>query len=182
MKIYLLPLASSDSDLLDAVAQAVEDAFGLEVAVRAPLPIPEHALNEARGQYLSTVILRSLMPFIPPDALRLLAITDEDLFVPQLNFVFGEAAIDGRVCIISLHRLRPEFYGQQPDKSLFTERALKEAIHELGHTFGLRHCPNPQCVMFFSNMIEDTDRKSAHFCEETTRKLRPRLISLKPAA
>ena len=182
MKIYLLPLGSLDADVFDAVAQAVEDAFGVEVAVRAPLPIPEHALNEARGQYLSTVILRSLGPSIPPDALRLLAITDEDLFVPQLNFVFGEAAIDGRVCIVSLHRLRPEFYGQQPDKRLFTDRAIKEAVHELGHTFGLRHCRDPRCVMSFSNTIEDTDRKSAHFCEETTRKLRPRIISLKAAA
>jgi archaemetzincin len=182
MKICLVPLGSLDAEVFDAVAQAVEDAFGIEVAVHAALPVPEHALNEARGQYLSTAILRSLMPLIPPDASRLLAITDVDLFVPQLNFVFGEAAIDGRVCIISLHRLRPEFYGQQPDKRLFAERAVKEAIHELGHTFGLRHCHDSRCVMSFSNTIEDTDLKSAHFCEDTARKLRPRLISLKPAA
>jgi len=182
MKIYLLSLGLELPEVFDAVARAVEDAFGVEVAIRAPFPIPEHALNEARGQYFSTVILRSLGPSIPTDALRVLAITDVDLFVPQLNFVFGEAAIDGRVCIISLHRLRPEFYGQPPDELLFIERAVKEAIHELGHTFGLRHCSDPHCVMFFSNTIQDTDRKSAHFCEETARHLRPRLITLKSAA
>ena len=182
MKMYLLPLGSQDADLLSAVSRSVEETFGFEVAARAPLPVPEHALDEARGQYFSTAILRSLTPFIPPDASRILAITDADLFVPQLNFVFGEAAIDGRVCIISLHRLKPEFYGRPPDERLFTERAIKEAIHELGHTFGLRHCPDPRCVMFFSNTIGDTDRKSTQFCEETARHLNPRLTSLKAAA
>lgn len=181
-KIHLLPLGYQDDALLDAVSRAVESAFGFEAAVCAPLPVPEHAFNEARGQYFSTAILRSLTPFVPPDVLRLLAITDVDLFVSQLNFVFGEAAVDGRVCIISLHRLRPEFYGQAPNERLFIERAMKEAIHELGHTFGLRHCSDPRCVMFFSNTIEDTDRKSAHFCDETALRLRPRLISQQKAA
>lgn len=181
-KIYLLPLGSQDADLLDAVAQAVEEAFGIPTAILPPLPVPERAFNESRGQYFSTAILRSLLPFISPYALRLLAITDVDLFVPQLNFVFGEAAVDGRVCVISLHRLRPEFYGEPPDERLFIERGVKEAIHELGHTFGLRHCSDPRCVMFFSSNIEDTDRKTAQFCQETARRLRPRLTTLKAAA
>jgi archaemetzincin len=104
-----------------------------------------------------------------------------DLYVSQLNFVFGEAAVDGRISIISLYRLRPEYYGTPQNGELLTERAVKEAIHELGHTFGLHHCPDPRCVMCFSNSIADTDRKSAGFRGECAEQLRSKLQSLKKA-
>jgi len=175
-KVYLQPLGFEDASLMGEIAAAVERSFGLPTDRLPPLQVPEYAHNEARGQYHSTTILKSLEAHIPGGAIRLLAITDVDLYVPQLNFVFGEAAVDGRVCVISLYRLRPEFYGRPPDMRLFTERAVKEAIHELGHTFGLRHCRNPRCVMYFSNSIADTDRKSAEFCEECAERLSLRLL------
>jgi archaemetzincin len=102
---------------------------------------------------------------LPGDGyLRLLGITDVDLFTAGLNFIFGQAFIGGRECLISLARLRPSFYGQPDDADLFRERVIKEAVHELGHTFGLSHCGDPQCVMMFSNSLTDTDRKSSTFC------------------
>jgi archaemetzincin len=47
----------------------------------------------------------------------------------------------------------------------------KETLHELGHILGLEHCPNPRCVMSFSNSIYDVDRKEARFCEMCKKKL-----------
>lgn len=181
-KIYLLPLGLDDNQLLETISDALEDQFGVPVEIHQPLPVPESAFSEARGQYNSTAILRLMTRILPSDMLRILAVTDVDLFVPQLNFVFGEAAVDGQVSIISLCRLRPEFYGEPANDQLFIERTVKEAVHELGHTFGLRHCGNPQCVMFFSNNIQDTDRKSSEFCAETDLQLRARLRNLKTAA
>ena len=175
-KVYLLPLGFEDASLMDEIAAAVERSFGLPADRLPSLQVPQYAYNEGRGQYHSTAILKGLEARLPGDALRLLAIADVDLYVPQLNFVFGEAAVDGRVCVISLYRLHLEFYGRPPDRRLFTERAVKEAIHELGHTFGLRHCRNPRCVMYFSNSIADTDRKSAEFCDECAEKLGLRLL------
>jgi archaemetzincin len=94
---------------------------------------------------------------------RLLGVTDVDLYVPSLNFVFGEAKCPGNVAVISIFRLDPRFYGEE-NESLLYRRAVKEAVHELGHTFGLTHCEDSSCVMFFSNSIYDTDRKHETFC------------------
>jgi archaemetzincin len=88
-----------------------------------------------------------------------------------LNFVFGEARCPGKAALISLHRLRPEFDGRKPNDELLIERTEKEAVHELGHTLGLRHCANPFCVMHFSNSIFDTDRKQSLFCSKCQTKI-----------
>jgi len=85
--------------------------------------------------------------------------------VPELNFVFGEADVLARIAIIGLPRLRQEYYGLEPDQDLFLQRAAKEAIHEAGHTCGLGHCTDPQCIMHFSNSLGDTDVKTTRFCD-----------------
>jgi archaemetzincin len=70
----------------------------------------------------------------------------------------------GPAAIIALPRLRQSFYGLPEDEALYHERAVKEAVHEMGHTYGLGHCRNRRCVMAFSNSLLDTDAKSRHFC------------------
>jgi len=131
------------------------------------MPIPSDAYNTRRKQFHSSRILVKINDFSKKyGAEHVLGITDVDLFIPHLNFVFGEAQYSGRAAIISLFRLRPEFYGQISDRKLFVERSMKEAVHEVGHMLGLGHCDNPTCVMFFSNSISDTDRKGAVPCEK----------------
>jgi predicted Zn-dependent protease len=97
-------------------------------------------------------------------ATKILAICDFDAYTDKLNFVFGEAHLGGRICAIYLPRIRQEFYGLKPDKSLFYQRLVKEAVHELGHAFSLGHCGNIKCVMHFSNSLSDTDIKISHLC------------------
>jgi archaemetzincin len=129
------------------------------------------AYNPERKQYLSSELLGSLKKSTEEEA-RLVGITEVDLYVPRLNFVFGEANVLSGTAIVSLCRLRQEYYGLAPDEFMFMERATKEIVHELGHTFGLGHCPNSKCVMHFSNSLADTDLKGANFCS----KCRPRII------
>jgi predicted Zn-dependent protease len=87
-----------------------------------------------------------------------------DCYTPGLNLIFGQATLNGREAFVALPRLRPSFYGQSEDLNLFRQRALKEAIYELGHTWGLAHCPDLCCVMHFSNTLHDTDVKTVGFC------------------
>lgn len=100
-----------------------------------------------------------------PDSCDLmLGVIDKDLYIPELNFVFGEADVLVRIAVIGLPRLRQEFYGLAPCPELFLQRAAKEAIHELGHTCGLGHCPDHKCIMHFSNTLSETDEKGPQFC------------------
>ena len=86
-------------------------------------------------------------------------------FMILFYFVFGEAYVNGRVSVIYLPRLRQEFYGLKADNFLFHQRIIKEAVYELGHAFGIRHCENKRCVMHFSNSLADTDIKAKNFCK-----------------
>ena len=48
--------------------------------------------------------------------------------------------MNSKVAAIYPPRLRQEFYGLEKNEQLFLQRVVKEAVHELGHTFGLGHC------------------------------------------
>jgi len=178
-KIYLAPVNLKDDALFNTLSTTLSRRFGLPCAI---IPLKQNlsfAFSPKRGQFHSSEILKRLKAVIPDDCLRILFVLDEDLYVPELNFVFGEAELGGPAAIISLCRLKPEFYRMKPNPNLFRERALKEAVHELGHTFRLAHCANPSCVMFFSNSLLDTDRKTSDFCQACRRKLLRSLQILK---
>lgn len=164
-KIYVVPVGAIKGWILDTLDEQLEKTFNCKVEIHEGMELPQEAYNQKRNQYLSSYILKKLHSFIKPGKQdKVLAIADEDLYANGLNFVFGEAELGGRFAIISLARLRPSFYGLPENETIFTERTMKEAVHEIGHAFGLGHCPNPDCVMHFSNSLGDTDRKSMSFC------------------
>lgn len=163
-RIGIRAIGSVESGVLAHLVGPIGNAFRRVVRIGKPLEEPDYAYNPRRGQYLATSILQRLSGALLSDEEKLLGVVDRDLYVPDLNFVFGLADPSAGVALISLTRLRAEFYGQPPNEPLFLDRSVKEALHELGHTYGLAHCPDPDCVMHFSNSIEDTDKKRAIFC------------------
>jgi archaemetzincin len=108
--------------------------------------------------------MAALRTLSAPGSERVLGLVDADCYARGLNFIFGQAALGRREAVVALPRLRQLFYGLPEEPRLFRERVLKEAVHELGHTWGLRHCGDRQCVMHFSNSLYDTDVKGAAFC------------------
>jgi archaemetzincin len=162
--IQLLPVGEGvELELLDELAAAVAGLFRVSChVITSPLD-PAFAFDRLRRQYYSTAILERLARMVSGET-RLLGVSEVDLFVPVLTFVFGEAQLEGRCALVSLHRLREEFYGLPPRPGLLLERAVKEAVHELGHTFGLRHCPDWRCVMASTHAVERLDLKTAEFC------------------
>jgi len=135
----------------------------------------EGAYNVERKQYYSTKLLERLLAHRGADNAKLLGVADVDLFMPPLSFVFGEAQFDNPAAVISICRLRQEFYGLPEDQDLLYQRCEKEAIHELGHCFGLIHCKDYRCVMYLSYAVEDIDLKTNSFCEKCRKLLEERL-------
>jgi archaemetzincin len=163
MKILLLPLGTPDREILLMLRNDLGRRFSASIAIGEEVPVPANAWNPERSQYAAEAIVQVIVKQPgPAEYNRLLGISGCDLYVPGLNFVFGVAT--GDVALISLFRLRQEFYGLPGDPALFHRRALTEAVHELGHTFLLDHCQDPGCVMHFSNSLADTDRKGPEFC------------------
>jgi archaemetzincin len=165
MSILLIAIGEVEIKVIEMLKYDLNKAFGEQVLVGKGMPRPDYAFNKKRNQYLSTAILKAMMEKKEYAIYeKILGVIDDDLYVPKLNFVFGEAG--QRVAIISLTRLRNEFYNLPKDQTLFRKRALTEGVHELGHTYGLVHCRNPHCVMFFSNSLIDTDVKGPDFCQK----------------
>jgi archaemetzincin len=170
VKITLKPLGNIADEIMDELQDRVGGIFHCPTEIKAGFSDLSEDYNSERKQYLSSKLLASLTKTGQNE--RVVGIADVDLYVPSLNFVFGEADMASGTAIVSLCRLRQEYYGLTPNENLFVERATKEVVHELGHTFGLEHCPNNKCVMHFSNSLADTDLKKAHFCN----KCRPKII------
>jgi archaemetzincin len=170
VKITLKPLGNIADEIMEELKDRVGGIFHCPVEIKAGFSDLDQAYNPERKQYFSSKLLASLKKSDRDE--RVVGIADVDLYVPRLNFVFGEADMASGTAIVSLCRLRQEYYGLASDETLFLERATKEIVHELGHTFGLGHCPNNKCVMHFSNSLADTDLKGASFCSSC----RPKII------
>jgi archaemetzincin len=168
MKIGVLRIGQIDSNTAKRIQESISTILTQTtcMTIDEEIPLPEKAFDEARKQHRSDVILKKVRSYAEKSRFdRVLGVVDVDVFAPKLNFVFGQADYDGRAALISLWRLKPEYYGDLPNEQLFHERSVKEAVHELGHTLGLEHCSNVFCVMHFSRSIYDTDVKHSLFCD-----------------
>ena len=164
--LHLLPVGTVDGSLLVELRRGLASAFHVRCEIVRPQIDPEFAFHPERMQYHSTEILERLRSEAPSDCWRLLGVSQADLFMPILTFVFGEAQIDDKCAVVSVHRLRQEFYGLPPDPQRVHERLLKEAVHELGHTLGLTHCRDYGCAMAASHSVEWIDIKGTEFCAD----------------
>lgn len=159
--IALQPIGAVDGGLIAFLEEEIGSIFG-EVEVRPAVEVPAEARVPERGQLEVSSLFRALPVAGLEEGDAVLGVIDEDLFVADTSFIFGLAY--GRRAIISPARLRQEFRGLSSNSALFLERAKKEAVHELGHVFGLLHCTDRRCVMHFSNSIDETDFKGWRFC------------------
>lgn len=173
--IHLLPLGSADRSLIKDLGPPLERTFQATVVLHEKTVPIDAFYDRERAQYNSTRIIGSILERFHGAGLspstKILGVAGYDLFIPILTYVFGEAQLDGMVAVVSYHRLLNERYGLPADNVLFADRLLKEAVHELGHTYGLVHCRSFDCAMHISTYVEDIDTKPAEFCRACGQKL-----------
>jgi len=172
--VSLVPVGQLARDHLELLAEGLAPALHVACSLESETLDATFAFSPLRGQYNSTEILKKLHGHRTRETWRVLGVTELDLFIPILTFVFGEAQLGpspAAAAVVSVHRLRQEFYGLPAAPTIAADRLLKEALHELGHTLGLRHCLDYRCVMSSSNAVESIDLKLAEFCAECAKTL-----------
>jgi archaemetzincin len=123
--------------------------------------IPEGAYNPLRQQYSAPVIIKYIAALDKQYDMKI-GIIDVDIYTHGMNFIFGLADPVYKTSLVSTYRLTGESRDQ---------RLSKEVVHEIGHLLNLSHCSRRNCVMYFSNTVDDTDRKCIELCEECRRSI-----------
>lgn len=168
--LLLIPITRNSHDIAMFLSFSLEALFQVPCKVVYDTIAISQYYDSERRQYHSTEILQRLLPFGENNNSHILGIIDTDLYIPILTFVFGEAQLGKRCALISTYRLHQRFYGLPEDEDLLLQRCEKEAVHELGHTLGLTHCQNFECVMHYSNSVEYIDLKRNIFCPDCARR------------
>ncbi len=172
--LRIVPINAIDPAFLQRLGLCLEERFLYRAAVERALAVPRSSVNSARQQMFVSTLTTKVLRQYPDDSGLLLAITDYDLYKTSHRFIFGDADEQRRIAVVSLHRLRSDFYGESADENVLFQRTLKECVHELGHAVGLKHCYNARCAMYYSNSIFETDNKMPYFCEVCEKRSRAR--------
>jgi len=165
-QITLISFGHFEREFLERIAESVKHEYGHEVVIDEKRLELSRFYDPARKQYDGNNLLKEIDSLYASESFKTVGMFRVDLFIPILTYIYGQAFLNGRTAIASLFRLNNERYGMTADDKLLLDRFIKEVIHELGHTFGLKHCHVPGCVMASSTYVEDVDQKSRELCNK----------------
>jgi archaemetzincin len=163
--VHLLPVGTIDLGLLEYLREVLPERLKVRCEILPFTLDPASTYHPERQQFHSSEVVELMQAMIRQNDWRFLAVADVDLYIPILKYVFGEAQIGGRCALVSTFRLHQEFYGLERNEDLLKDRLLKESVHELGHTLGLKHCEDYRCAMASSHAVEWIDLREGFLCE-----------------
>jgi len=161
--IAVQPFGDLSSEPLEHVRRLIARELGATTVVLPPRPVPRAAYSPERGQHDAELLLDALFDALPERCLRVLGVTEADLYITGRTFVFGYAHLSDGMALCSLARLRESYYGRAPDDLRLEARLRRAIVHELGHTFGVPHC-EARCVMHSVTHVESLDALEADYC------------------
>ncbi len=170
-KIVVVPLGEVDFTLVNQLATEVGPVFNRSVDILKGMKLPEEAHNVVRNQYYAQVLLSKLERAKANSREKVIAVCEEDLYLPDDTFVLGHADVLSGTAVVSLYHIRQEFYGLPEDERKVYPRLFKEALHQMAHLFNLTECRNSKCVNYYSQIMLDIDNKEAKFCDICRRQL-----------
>ena len=184
--LYVQPLGNC-SDQTQGVADvvtALRAFYPIEVRVLDCQALPQAAYYPPRKRYRAERLLVYLNQRMPKDGWRILGLTAFDISTTKDNYpdwgVMGLGELPGTATVISSFRCRKK----ARNEAHAVLRLAKVAVHEIGHTLGLPHCPTRGCLMEDAmGKVTTTDRE-LDFCPRcrTLAKHNGFAITDKPAA
>jgi len=169
--IKIIPLNFSRLDELEGIRQIIESRFKTDCLIKPYQVDLSQFFDPVRSQYNANQIIEQLNPLVNENC-KIIGVTDLDIYIPVLSYIFGQAYLGGSTALVSGYRLDNRKYGLEDDPRLFHDRLLKCMLHELGHAFGLKHCLQPGCLMVSATYVEDMDQKGDLFCIDCQQALR----------
>jgi len=170
MRVSIVPVGGLSASVKREASGALRSVYDCEVHVGQDRPVPDGAFDRGRDQYRAEEFIELASRVGAGE--KNIAVTGKDLYYRRRNYVFGLAYLNGNGSVISTYRLQTSSDGgisTKPDADVFADRVRKEAVHEVGHTFGLEHCDNSKCVMSFSPTVREVDVKEEHLCGSCSR-------------
>jgi len=176
--VELIAAGAVDAALLEALGRGLEAEMGVQWSLGDAMPLREEWMETESGLYRSIHLMHALMDRAEDGERKQrrrwrLAIAEAGLCAEGVGSIFGEAAAEGCCAVVGLAPLRA---GSGADAGVLRSRLLTEAVHELGHLAGLRHCGRASCVMYPSRHIADSDHKQHAFCPECRPSLKLRAL------
>jgi archaemetzincin len=171
--VEVIPFGRIDEVAAAVVTANLQEFLHLQSEMASPRSVPPEAHLPARNQYDAGIILQSLRADLGAGVLRL-GLTNRDLTLPILTYVFGEALVGGRAAVVSLFRLGDEPGRPRLDLGRLYARLAKVALHETAHALGVAHCRQPGCLMRFSYGLEQLDLLEIQFCSRCLKEIQRR--------
>ncbi|MFH2006936.1 MAG: matrixin family metalloprotease [bacterium] len=169
----------SKPDVAEVVA-ALKTFYGLEVSVLPRRKLPRAAYYRPRRRYRAEKLLDHLGRIGPKNAYRILGLTAVDISTTKGQYrdwgIMGLANLSGRLCVISRFRCARA----SRNRIHARHRLAKVAVHEIGHTLGLDHCPNRGCLLESGKGSNKTTDREYVLCARCRRKLRQLGFRLPP--
>jgi len=155
--IVIQPFVGFPASSANLIAKQLKEMYLGAIVVNDAIPFPDNAFNPARSRYRADSLIKYLSS-LAKDGQLIIGLTNRDISTTKDNYpdwgIMGLGYCPGKSCIASTFRLK----GGNPLEKLF-----KVAIHELGHTQGLPHCPNQTCLMRDAEGKDHLDEEN-EFC------------------
>jgi archaemetzincin len=165
--IAVQPLGHVDEKTVTLIKNGILKVYNADVVILKEKPLLTAACYKPRRRYRADKLLRYLEEITPDKYTKVVGITRQDISTTRGKFydwgIFGLGSVGGKSCVVSTFRLRRGKGGRMK----FTRRLVKVVNHELGHTFGLGHCPVKNCLMQDARgTIVTVDNETGEFCAQ----------------
>lgn len=145
--IQILPFTGTDSLLVRQLQKGLQSYLTGNVTIGAFRSLPDYAFYKSRRRYIADSLLVFLSLLNPDKTGKIIGITNKDISTRKGDIenwgILGLGSCPGNACVISTFRAGR----QKVARAVFIQRVIVLALHELGHTYGLQHCPVASCIM-----------------------------------